>query len=181
MNSALRTKVVALMIDTGHAHHKAFEDVNGDDPEWPIWYAGYLRDALSNAMNVEFTQSQLIYCLMNANFELTARAPDANWAEFYADEILERYAGSETATKDQLALYQSVGCPFCVMVRSAISKIGVDVEMRDIFANAQHRDDLVATRGRATVPVLRITSPNGEERWMPESRDIIRYLQEHYS
>ena len=63
------------------------------------------------------------------------------------------------------------------MVRTGIDHLGVDVELRDIFENPQHRDDLIAARGRATVPVLRITSPNGEERWMPESRDIVRYLE----
>jgi hypothetical protein len=29
--------------------------------------------------------------------------------------------------------------------------------------------------------VLRITSPEGEDRWMPESRDIVGYLQETYA
>ena len=63
------------------------------------------------------------------------------------------------------------------MVRAGIERLGVNVELRNIFEDPQHRDDLVAARGRATVPVLRITSPNGEERWMPESRDIVRYLE----
>jgi hypothetical protein len=30
-------------------------------------------------------------------------------------------------------------------------------------------------------PVLRITSPDGSERWMPESRDIVRYLEQTYA
>ena len=63
------------------------------------------------------------------------------------------------------------------MARSGIERLGIDVELRDIHENPQHRDDLVEARGRATVPVLRITSPDGEERWMPESRDILRYLK----
>jgi len=28
--------------------------------------------------------------------------------------------------------------------------------------------------------VLRITTPDDEERWMPESADIVRYLQASY-
>ena len=63
------------------------------------------------------------------------------------------------------------------MVKSGIEDLGVDVELRNIFQNPEYRDELVAARGRATVPVLRITSPNGEERWMPESREILRYLE----
>ena len=67
------------------------------------------------------------------------------------------------------------------MVRSSIDRLGVDVEIRDIFENTQHRDDLVGARGRATVPVLPITSAGGEERWMPESRDIVGFLEKTYA
>ncbi len=63
------------------------------------------------------------------------------------------------------------------MVRSAIDRMGIDVELRDTYENLQHRDDLIEARGRATVPVPRITAPGGDERRMPESRDIVRYLE----
>jgi len=63
------------------------------------------------------------------------------------------------------------------MVRANIERLGIDVELRDIFENAQYRDELIKARGRATVPVLRVSSPNGEERWVPESRDIVSYLE----
>jgi len=114
---------------------------------------------------------------MNANFEHEARSPASDWPVFYADELIERYAPSESPKDDKLALYHFNGCPFCSMVRSAIGSLGIDVELRDIFQESQHRDDLIEARGRATVPVLHITSPNGEERWMPESRDIVHYLE----
>ena len=67
------------------------------------------------------------------------------------------------------------------MVRSKIDQLGIDVELRDVMQDSEHRDDLVEARGRATVPVLRIMSLEGEDRWMPESRDIIRYLQQTYA
>ena len=63
------------------------------------------------------------------------------------------------------------------MVRSAIDRLGLDVEQRDILEDPGYRDQLIEARGRATVPVLLITSPEGEERWMPESQDIVRYLE----
>ena len=71
MNTELRTNLVDLFREAGHAHHAAFAATDGADPDWPIWYADYLQE------------------------------------------------------------------PF----------------------------------------VLRITSPNGEERWIPESHDILRYLE----
>jgi hypothetical protein len=66
------------------------------------------------------------------------------------------------------------------MVQHTIDALDVDVEPRNILIDPQHRSDLVDARGRATVPVLRITSPDGEDRWMPESRDIMAYLQKTY-
>ncbi len=114
---------------------------------------------------------------MDADFEQTARSPDSDWPEFYADQFVERYARSPAPSEDKLALYHSLSCPFCVRVRSAIDRLGLDVELREVFDEPRYRKQLVEARGRATVPVLRITSPDGEERWMPESRDIVRYLE----
>jgi glutathione S-transferase len=65
-------------------------------------------------------------------------------------------------------------------VRSVIDELGLDVELRDIYGNTKHLDELREARGRTTVPVLRITGADGEDRWMPESTDIVRYLQTTY-
>ena len=178
MNTELRTNLVELLRETGRAHHVAFAATDGVDPDWSIWYADHLKETFTEQLRTNFYKSQLIYCLMNTDFEHQARSPDSDWTEFYADEFIERYAPSESPTEDKLALYYFDGCPFCGMVRAGIERLGISVELRNIFEDLQHRDDLVEARGRATVPVLRITSPDGEERWMPESRDIVRYLEE---
>ncbi len=173
----LRNKLIDLLLETDRAHHAAFAATDGADPEWPIWYAEHLQTPLTEAMQMPFTKSQLVYCLINADLELTARTPESNWAEFYADQFVEHFARSAAPAKDELALYHYRGCSFCAMVTSAIDRLRLNVELRDIFADPRYRDQLVAARGRATVPVLRITSPDGEERWMPESRDIVHYLE----
>jgi len=177
MNVELRSNLVGLFRDTGRAHHEAFAATGGDDPEWPIWYADYLQEPLAQRLDMKFHKSRLIYCLMDADFEHQARSPDSDWPEYYADRLLERCAPAETPAEDKLTLYHFNGCPFCGMVRAGIERLGVDVELKDIFENPEYRGELVEARGRATVPVLRISSPNGEERWMPESHDILRYLE----
>jgi len=177
MNTELRTSLVNLFREAGQAHHAAFAATGGDDPDWPIWYADYLQAPFAERLDLKFYKSQLIYCLMNADFEHQARSPDSDWSEFYADELLERCAVSETPGQDKLILYHFNGCPFCSMVRANIERLGVDVELRDIFEDAQYRDELIEARGRPTVPVLRINSPNGDERWLPESQDIVQYLE----
>lgn len=79
-------------------------------------------------------------------------------------------------TQPQLALYVTPFCGFCRHVVSAIQQLGLAVEIRNIAEDRQALEDLYNARGRTTVPVLRITSPEGEQ-WMPESRDIVQYLQ----
>ncbi len=81
---------------------------------------------------------------------------------------------------ERLALYHYATCGFCRWVRSVIDELGLDVELRDIHRDPQHMADLVAARGRRTVPVLRREQPDGTVEWLPESRDIIAYLHRTY-
>ncbi len=76
----------------------------------------------------------------------------------------------------RFALYHYPSCFFCVRVRRALSSLGIEAELRDIHQDGRWREELVAARGRQTVPVLRIESEDGEVSWMSESRDIVRYL-----
>ena len=32
-------QIAELLALTGKTHHAAFIEVDGDDPEWPLWYA----------------------------------------------------------------------------------------------------------------------------------------------
>ena len=177
MNTELRPGLVNLFREAGQAHQAAIAATGSDDPDWPIWYADYLQEPFAEQLDMKFDKSQLIYCLMNADFEHQARSPESDWSEFFADQLLERCAPSETPEEDKLILYHFIGCPFCSMVRANITRLGIDVEMRNIFEEPQYLDELIKARGRATVPVLRINSPDGTERWLPESRDIVRYLE----
>ncbi len=181
VNSELQAELAEILRETDQAHREALSAATGQDPDWPIWYADYLLQPLTDRLGLDFYRSKLVYCLMDAHFEHQALSPDSPWPEFYAHQILERYAPAEEAESEKFALYHYVGCPFCTITRSAIDRLGIDVELRDIFQDPQHRRDLIAARGRATVPVLRITSPDGEDRWVPESRDIVQYLRSTFA
>ena len=52
--------------------------------------------------------------------------------------------------------------------------------MLDVIVDSGRRDELIEVRGRATVPVLWIQSPERTVRWMPESCDIMQYLEKTY-
>jgi len=179
-NPHLHAKLSELFRHAARAHHEAFAATGGKDPEWPLWFTNYLMEPLGRALDTTFTRSHLIYCLMNADFDHQALEPDTDWVDFYASEFIEHYAPSDTPATDKLALYTMAGCPFCRRVDETIARLGLDIELRDVRQARNWREELIEARGRATVPVLWIRSPDGEVRWMPESLDIVHYLEHMY-
>ena len=79
-----------------------------------------------------------------------------------------------------LSLYHFDACPFCVRVRRALDRLGVEVELCDVQDEPCHMAALVAARGKRTVPVLRIAGSDGRDQWMPESSDIVKYLERRF-
>lgn len=80
----------------------------------------------------------------------------------------------------QLALYHFKTCPFCIKVRREISRLSLNIELRDAQHDAQHRDELVQGGGKAQVPCLRITDVNGKVQWLYESDAINQYLHQRF-
>lgn len=75
------------------------------------------------------------------------------------------------------ALYYYDQCPYCQMVLREMRKTQVQVELMNTLTNPQNRQALIQGGGRGTVPCLRITSDDGEVKWMYESGDIVQYLK----
>ena len=80
-----------------------------------------------------------------------------------------------------LVLYGYPECPFCRRVLGAISALGVAVPLRNTMREDEHNGALVEATGRETVPVLRIENRDGSVRWLPESLDIVKYLNDHFA
>ena len=76
-----------LFHEVGQAHHQAYIETDGADPEWPLWYAYYLRERLGDLLDASFTKSELV---LVAN-EQPLRAPGANWARYYARFFIALY------------------------------------------------------------------------------------------
>jgi len=79
-----------------------------------------------------------------------------------------------------LALYQFLACPFCVKVRREIKRLNLNIVTRDAKNEEQYKQELVEQGGHAKVPCLRIADDNGEPKWLYESSDIIKYLQQRF-
>ena len=78
-------------------------------------------------------------------------------------------------------LYYRNFCGFCRRVQTVMAQMGVEIEQRNIWENRDYERELVEATGRATVPVLRLVTEDGSSEWLPESLDIIRYLQHRCS
>lgn len=83
-------QIADLLEETGHAHHRAFVETDGADPEWALWYATHLQKPLSDLLNREFTQSLIVYELVR--MDRTAEVGNAPWPEVYAMELMDKYA-----------------------------------------------------------------------------------------
>ncbi len=80
---------------------------------------------------------------------------------------------------DHLTLFHFAGCSYCARVNTALRRLGLEVERRDVRADSQAASVLRQAMGRDTVPVLQIRE--GEEvRWLGESRDIVHYLYREF-
>jgi len=80
-----------LFRKAGSEHHKAFIKTNGEDPDWPIWYADNLLEKLKKLLKSDFTKSELIYLLVMVEKERAMMAPGSDWTRYYANFFIERY------------------------------------------------------------------------------------------
>ena len=83
---------------------------------------------------------------------------------------------SEGGETGGLSLYGYPQCPFCARVLALIEELGIEIPLRDTMREPDHHSALLDAMGRGTVPVLRIEGAEGDDTWLPESAEIIRYL-----
>ena len=88
----LARQLEELFHEVGAAHHQAYIETDGADPEWPLWYADFLRGRLGALLDANFTKSELVYLLVLVANEQPLSAPGANWARYYAKKFISLYA-----------------------------------------------------------------------------------------
>jgi glutaredoxin len=82
-------------------------------------------------------------------------------------------------TASHLRLYNLEYCSYCRKVEREAQKLGILLEMIDVYREPALRARLFTATGRTRVPVLGIIDENGQEHFLPESEHIIRFLHEH--
>jgi hypothetical protein len=73
----LTDELANLLNETTEAHHKAFAATEGEDPDWPLWYADYLLEKLRRMLKAKFTKSELIYLVEFADKKNVILSPSA--------------------------------------------------------------------------------------------------------
>jgi glutaredoxin len=74
-------------------------------------------------------------------------------------------------------IYQFEACPFCVKVRRHLRAANVTIPLRDA-TREPFRGELLREGGKVQVPCLKISEPGRPVRWLYESGDIMRYLDD---
>ncbi len=80
-------------------------------------------------------------------------------------------------TTQNLALYQFKTCPFCIKVRREIKRQSLNIELRDAQHDQEHRQQLLNGGGQIKVPCLKVKQDDGNQVWLYESSEVIRYLK----
>ena len=86
-----RTTLAEFLRAAGKAHHRAFAATSGEDPGWAEWYARDLAATLSAFLGIELRPDTLTADFKTVDAEMRARAPLADWAQYYADWFLARH------------------------------------------------------------------------------------------
>ncbi len=95
-----KKRIAALLLETGKAHHAAFIEVDGHDPDWPLWYARYLKNKLSELLGKELTISELVHQLIDLDRLHRAEDPNSDWHRFYARYLVEGYQNQNKNASD---------------------------------------------------------------------------------
>jgi glutaredoxin 3 len=77
-----------------------------------------------------------------------------------------------------IELYTLTGCPFCRRVTDKLDELGLEYESHEVPRSHGERTEVKEVSGQTGVPVL-VDEEHGVE-GMPESADIVEYLEETY-
>lgn len=90
-------ELTELLREVGPRHHAAFAASDGVDPEWPMWYAGYLQAHLWDRAGRLPTRSELVHVLVRADREYRASGEAGPWPPFYARLLLAELESASDA------------------------------------------------------------------------------------
>ena len=87
----LEAQLAELFMQTGKDHHLAFIETDGEDPDWPQWYAEYLEHRLPELLqSSELSRASIAQALIEAD-QHHRESGDAAWPQTYAQFFINRF------------------------------------------------------------------------------------------
>ena len=77
-----------------------------------------------------------------------------------------------------LELYELPGCPYCAKVKNKLDELGLEYVSHEVPRSHSERTEVKEVSGQTGVPVL--VDPDHDVEGMPESDDIVAYLEKTY-
>jgi glutaredoxin len=77
-----------------------------------------------------------------------------------------------------ITLYELPGCPYCAKVIDTLDELGLEYDSIDVPSAHAERTEVEDVSGQTGVPVL--VDEEHDVHGMPESDDIVAYLEETY-
>src|SRR4029079_10096571 len=84
-------RLAQLFRDAGTAHHRAFAATNGEDAEWPAWYAAYLAPRFGAMVGVMLSADRLAADLVIVDRVYRDAGSALTWSEYYVEWFLQKY------------------------------------------------------------------------------------------
>ncbi len=88
--SSREAELAQLLKATGGAHHEAFIETDGFDPDWAIWYAEHAQDQVNSLLGADLSRAEIVYELVGLSREQPTNDPDTPWPDFYASSLIDR-------------------------------------------------------------------------------------------
>ena len=83
--------LAAIFVAAGNAHHAAFAASNGEDAQWPAWYAQWLAPRLRAQLASVPAAAVLADELQQLDREYRSAAQTLQWPEYYARWFIRKY------------------------------------------------------------------------------------------
>lgn len=83
-------KLTDLLQRASDAHHEAFADTDGTDPDWAAWFAGQIAEGFNGLLGSELSEGQIAALLGEAEQEHLMTAPGREWPGYYAEFFIAR-------------------------------------------------------------------------------------------
>jgi len=89
MDEQLFSQLTELFLETWNAHHQAFIETDGFDPEWPVWYARYLQPRLADYLGKPLTVREIVFLLVVVEEDRLRSGSTVGWTHLYAHYFLK--------------------------------------------------------------------------------------------